>query len=54
MPRVKYRSILIPHGLYDELDKYLNDSKGHYVTVSEIVREALRDFLKTHENEQSN
>jgi metal-responsive CopG/Arc/MetJ family transcriptional regulator len=54
MSRNKYRSITLPEGLYQELEKYLKASKGHYITVSEIVREALRDFFKKLETDESN
>lgn len=46
MPRVKYRAITLPDGLYQALEQYLRDSEGQYVSIAEIVREALRDFLK--------
>ena len=45
MPRRGYRSLAIPSGLYDKLEKYLDTHSG-YVTISEVVREALREYLK--------
>ena len=48
MPRRGYRSLTIPEGLYNELEKYFDKSNGIYVTMSEIVREALREYLKNH------
>ena len=48
MPRTGYRSLTIPEGLYNELEKYFNKSNGTYVTMSEIIREALREYLKNH------
>jgi metal-responsive CopG/Arc/MetJ family transcriptional regulator len=51
MTRNNYRSITLPEGLYHELEKYLKASKGHYITVSEIVREALRDFFKKQQSD---
>jgi metal-responsive CopG/Arc/MetJ family transcriptional regulator len=51
MTRNNYHAITLPDGLYQELEKHLKASKGHYVTISEIVREALRDYLKKPQNE---
>jgi Arc/MetJ-type ribon-helix-helix transcriptional regulator len=46
MSRKNYRSLTLPEGLYKELEKYIERSNGSYVSVSEVVREALRDYLK--------
>ncbi len=48
MPRRGYRSLTIPEGLYNELEKYFDKSNGIYVTMSEVIREALREYLKNH------
>jgi Arc/MetJ-type ribon-helix-helix transcriptional regulator len=48
MPRRKYRSLILPEGLYKELEKYIEQTNGMYVTISEVVREALREYLKNH------
>jgi metal-responsive CopG/Arc/MetJ family transcriptional regulator len=48
MPRRGYRSLTIPEGLYSELKKYFDKSNDTYVTMSEVVREALREYLKNH------
>jgi Arc/MetJ-type ribon-helix-helix transcriptional regulator len=48
MPRRGYRSLTIPEGLYAELEKYFKESNGIYVTISEVVREALREYFKNH------
>ena len=48
MPRRGYRSLTIPEGLYNELKKYFDKSNDTYVTMSEVVREALREYLKNH------
>lgn len=45
MPRRGYRSLTIPEGLYKQLEKYVESHSG-YVSISEVVREALREFLK--------
>jgi metal-responsive CopG/Arc/MetJ family transcriptional regulator len=48
MAKSEFRSITIPEGLYKELEKYYNQTNGIYVTVSEVLREALREYLKNH------
>ncbi len=48
MPRTGYRSLMIPEGLYNKLEKYFDKSNGTYVTMSEVIREALREYLKNH------
>jgi Arc/MetJ-type ribon-helix-helix transcriptional regulator len=50
MSRKDYRSLTLPAGLYLELEKFVAESNGYYVSVAEVVREALRDYLrKRHE-----
>lgn len=46
MPRKEYRSLTIPEGLSKQIEKYIDKSNGSYITLSEVVREALREFLK--------
>ena len=46
MPRRGYRSLTIPEGLYKKIEKYIDKSNGSYVSISEVVREALREYLK--------
>ncbi len=46
MSRNGFKSITIPEGLYLELEKFVKRSKGYYVSVAEVVREALREYLK--------
>jgi Arc/MetJ-type ribon-helix-helix transcriptional regulator len=46
MSRKDYRSLTIHEGLYLELEKFVAQSNGYYVSISEVVREALRDYLK--------
>jgi len=48
MSRKEYRSLVIPEGLYEKLEKYILRSNGGYVSISEVVREALREYLKNH------
>ena len=43
--RREYRAITLPEGLYRAIQKYLEASQGRYVSISEIVREAIREFL---------
>jgi|GEM_PF-2220645 len=43
--RKGYRNLSIPEELYLELERFFKDSKGRYVSISEIVREAIREFL---------
>ena len=50
MSRKEYRSLTLPAGLYLKLEKFVAQSNGYYVSVAEVVREALRDYLrKQHE-----
>jgi Arc/MetJ-type ribon-helix-helix transcriptional regulator len=51
MSRNHFKSITIPEGLYLNLEKYVEQSGGHYVSISEVVREALRDYLKKQHEE---
>jgi Arc/MetJ-type ribon-helix-helix transcriptional regulator len=44
--RKDYRSLTIPEGLYNELEKYVERSNGSYVSILEVVREALKEYLK--------
>jgi Arc/MetJ-type ribon-helix-helix transcriptional regulator len=53
MSRSSYKSLTIPKGLYRELEKFLTNSGGYYVSISEVVREALRQYLKTRQEAES-
>jgi Arc/MetJ-type ribon-helix-helix transcriptional regulator len=46
MPRNDYHSITLPEGLYETLEQFVQHSNGHYVSIAEVVREALRIYLK--------
>ena len=48
MSRKDYRSLTIPTGLYAALEQYMEQSKGSYVSIAEVVREALRAYLQAH------
>ncbi len=47
MSRNGFKSLTIPEGLYKELEKFVEQSNGYYVSISEVVREAIRDYLAT-------
>ena len=38
--------MMIPEELYLRIKKHVEDSEGRYVTISEVVREAVWKFLK--------
>jgi Arc/MetJ-type ribon-helix-helix transcriptional regulator len=46
MPRSGYKSIVIPEVLYKEFVQYVENSQGRYVTVSEVVRKAIWEYLQ--------
>lgn len=46
MPKPGYKALVIPESLYRQLVQYVEDSQGRYVTVSEVVRKAIGDFLQ--------
>jgi Arc/MetJ-type ribon-helix-helix transcriptional regulator len=43
--RKGYRNISIPEELYEELEKFLKESKGRYVSIAEVIRVSVREFL---------
>jgi Arc/MetJ-type ribon-helix-helix transcriptional regulator len=45
MTKPRYRPITIPSSLYRALAHRVQASGGYYVSIAEMVREALRDFL---------
>ncbi|MCW4040655.1 MAG: ribbon-helix-helix domain-containing protein [Candidatus Bathyarchaeota archaeon] len=46
MSRKDYRSVTLSEGLYLELEKFVAQSNGYYVSIAKVVREALRDYLR--------
>jgi Arc/MetJ-type ribon-helix-helix transcriptional regulator len=44
--RTGFHSITLPVGLYRELEQFVERSNGFYISVTEVVREALRDYLR--------
>jgi Arc/MetJ-type ribon-helix-helix transcriptional regulator len=45
MSRSGFKSLTIPEGLYKALENYVEQSIGYYVSISEVVRKAIRDYL---------
>ncbi|HLE76034.1 MAG TPA: ribbon-helix-helix domain-containing protein [Candidatus Bathyarchaeia archaeon] len=52
MVRKGYRNLSIPEQLFIELQNFVKQSEGKYVSVAEVVREAIREFLEQHEQAQ--
>jgi Arc/MetJ-type ribon-helix-helix transcriptional regulator len=48
--RKGYRNLSVPDQLYQELEGFVTESKGRYVSVAEVVREAVREFLQRTES----
>ena len=46
MPKPGYKALTIPESLYVQLVQYVEDSQGRHVSVSEVVRKAIWDFLQ--------
>ena len=46
MQRKLYKSIVIPETLYKKIETHVEQSKGRYITISEVVREAVWGFLR--------
>ena len=46
MVRKGYRNCSIPEKLFKDLEKFVENSNGRYVSVAEAVREAIREFLE--------
>ncbi len=44
--RKGYHNLSVPDQLYLELERFVAESKGRYVSVAEVTREAVRDFLE--------
>lgn len=54
MPRKGYRSLVIPEELYLRIKKHVDASEGRYVSISEVVREAVWKFLNASVKELAN
>ena len=46
MSKRSYSSVVIPSTLYDRIQKHVKNSGGRYVSISEVVREAVWKFLR--------
>jgi len=46
MARKAYKSVVIPSTLYEKIITHVEQSEGRYVSISEVVREAVWNFLK--------
>ncbi len=46
MSRKSYKSVVIPETLYEKIISHVEQSEGRYITISEVVREAVWNFLK--------
>lgn len=46
MVRKRYRNLFVPQQLYQELEHFVAESKGLYMSVAEVVIEAVREFLE--------
>ncbi len=46
MSRKAYKPVVIPEILYEKIKTHVEQSEGRYVSISEVVREAVWSFLK--------
>ncbi|GAH01906.1 unnamed protein product [marine sediment metagenome] len=46
MPRKTYKSVVIPETLYEKIITHVEQSGGRYISISEVVREAVWSFLR--------
>jgi len=52
MARKGYRNLSIPEQLFLELQQFVKESKGEYVSVAEVTRQAIREFLEKHKKKR--
>jgi Arc/MetJ-type ribon-helix-helix transcriptional regulator len=45
MSKSKFRTISLPHNTVQTVEKYIEQSNGLYVSIAEVVREALREYF---------
>ena len=50
--RKGYRNLSIPEQLFLDLQRFVSESEGKYVSVAEVVRQAIREFLEEHKQTQ--
>ena len=46
MKKSGFRTISLPKSYYDNIVEYIDQSQGAYVSVAEVIREALRDYFR--------
>jgi Arc/MetJ-type ribon-helix-helix transcriptional regulator len=46
VPRKAYKPVVIPKILYEKIKAHVEESDGRYISISEVVREAVWSFLK--------
>ena len=46
MKKSDFRTISIPKSYYDKIEEFIDESNGFYVSVAEVIREALRDYFR--------
>jgi Arc/MetJ-type ribon-helix-helix transcriptional regulator len=44
--RKKYRNISVPEELYRKLEELVKSRRGGYVSVSDVVKDAIRELLR--------
>jgi len=47
MPQ-KYKNVSLPQELYDKVEKLVESKEAGYVSVSEAVKDAVRELLRKH------
>jgi Arc/MetJ-type ribon-helix-helix transcriptional regulator len=47
MPK-QYRNISLPEELYDKLENLVDSEEAGYVSVSDAVKDAVRELLRKH------
>jgi hypothetical protein len=47
VPKKGYRATVIPESLYEKLRQYVENSEGRHVSIAEVVRKALWEFLQS-------
>jgi len=48
MPK-KYKNVSLPQELYDKLETLVESKQVGYVSVSDAVKDAVRELLRRHE-----
>ena len=45
----RYRNVSLPEELYEMIEELVKSNKGGYVSVSEAVKDAVRELLRKYE-----